>query len=250
MSLYDKLKNWFVGFFYGFDPKFLIKDDEDRDYHTRFISKNLKNKEEIENKYVKQIYLMLRLYLVFYVILSLIFYMLDENSAWKDLDLIVYIISSGGVGATLCAMRALAFHTSIANFKVKWVTWYYYRPLMGSIAGFFIYVLIMGGVYIVDQGGAAADTNTIYFYCAIAFLTGFSIKPFIDKIRELSKSFFGQASKELEEMKGSLELEKKKIEDMKTNMEDEVNKKVAEKLEESREKMEKEILDKLKDDDG
>jgi hypothetical protein len=110
---------------------------------------------------------------------------------------LIYIGSAGGLGGTIYCIRSY-YKTLIGKpFDLNYGWWYIYRPFVSIVVGVFVYFLIVGGLLTLTVGEVSqADlTKGIPFYCAVAFLGGFSFTQFADKITELAETIFATTEK-------------------------------------------------------
>ena len=148
------------------------------------------------------LYLLLILGLIIFIS-AYTYYTIDPT---KDefLSLVIYTSCAGGLGGTIFCMRGCAKHIIEADFKVKYTVWYIFRPFISTVMGVFAFLLIYGGL-ISFAGGVSPDVlkgipiNVKAFYCAVAFLAGFSVDEFSTKLGDLCKTLFTRLEKEWKE---------------------------------------------------
>jgi len=109
---------------------------------------------------------------------------------------LIYIGCSGGIGGTIYSIRGFYQNLGDNNFKFNWVWWYIFRPIISIVIGVFVYFLIVGGLLSVSATTEIDYTKGILFYCAIAFLAGFSFTQFASKLEEISSTIFSKNKKE------------------------------------------------------
>lgn len=136
------------------------------------------------------IYLLISL-VVLCVIPVLVFLMKVEDSILRTL---VYVGTSGGIGGVVYSIRAFYQNLADNSFDGKWVWWYVFRPMISVVAGVFLYFLIVGGLMSISASNEVSFSKGIMFYCALAFLSGFSFTRFADKLNELSDTFLSKKS--------------------------------------------------------
>ncbi len=105
---------------------------------------------------------------------------------------LIYVGISGGLGGTIYCMRG--FYKNLADnmFKLNWTWWYIFRPFISIVIGVFVYFLIVGGIISLGSVCNLSYSRGIMFYCAVAFLSGFSFTQFADKLEELSSTLFSK----------------------------------------------------------
>lgn len=131
------------------------------------------------------------IYLYLFMIICMIIPIYSYYSVADDLiRSFIYISVAGGIGATLYCIRG--FYQNIADNKFdgkKWFWWYIFRPIIGFVAGVFIY-FIMGGLIGLNSVELTFTSGGIMAYCALAFLAGFSFTQFADKLDMILKAIF------------------------------------------------------------
>jgi hypothetical protein len=140
-----------------------------------------------------------------YLASSLALFVVTAVSAWMGLfdvyaphgncdgiRLLVYIASSGGLGATVYCIRGLYKHHSLGDYDTKYVYWFLFRPWIGTVLGVVAYLLICGGLLVFTSGSAAVkEPPAKSLLVGVAFLAGFSANEFVMKINALTKTLFG-----------------------------------------------------------
>jgi len=131
------------------------------------------------------------IYLYIFMIICMIIPIYSYYSIFDDLiRSLIYVSVAGGIGATLYCIRG--FYQNIADGEFdseKWVWWYIFRPLIGFVAGIFIY-FILGGLIGLNSVELTFTSGGIMAYCALAFLTGFSFTHFANKLETILKTIF------------------------------------------------------------
>jgi len=92
----------------------------------------------------------------------------------------------GGIGGVLGALYSLYWHvTEKQDFDRQFNMWYVVQPVMGSMLGAFIYLIVLSGMLAMNTG---TTTASIWFPSAIACLSGFRQKfifELLDKLMEV-----------------------------------------------------------------
>lgn len=129
-------------------------------------------------------------YLLILIIMPIIVYFSNfESSLIKSL---IYIGSSGGIGGTIYTIRGFYQHLGENDFKLNWIWWYIFRPIISVVIGVFIYFLILGGLMSFRSVSEINYSRNILFFCAIAFLAGFSFTQFANKLEGISSTLFSK----------------------------------------------------------
>jgi hypothetical protein len=113
---------------------------------------------------------------------------------------LVYIGVAGGLGGTIFCIRSFYKHLISKDepFDLKWTWWYIFRPFISIAIGEFVYFLIVGGLLSVGSISQVDFSKSVMFYCALAFLGGFSFTQFANKLEELASTVFA-SNKETKE---------------------------------------------------
>jgi hypothetical protein len=109
-----------------------------------------------------------------------------------QLNLYLYMVCAGGVGAVIYCIRGLYRHYSDDDYNSKYVYWYIFRPWVGAVLGLVSYFLIAGGLLAFSDGTPSDNMRTKALFMAVAFLAGFSSNEFIMKINSIAESLFGR----------------------------------------------------------
>lgn len=129
-------------------------------------------------------------FLLVLIILTIIVYFSNfESSLIKSL---IYVGSSGGIGGTIYTIRGFYQHLGENDFKFSWVWWYIFRPIISVVVGVFLYFLILGGLMSFRSVSEINYSRNILFFCAIAFLAGFSFTQFANKLEGISSTLFSK----------------------------------------------------------
>jgi len=141
---------------------------------------------------------LLGIFLFVTLLILIIIPVLTYFSNIKDpvIRVLIYIGSSGGIGGTIYCIRGFYQNLGEGTFKFNWTWWYLFRPLISVIVGIFVYFLIVGGLLSIGSAPEVNYSKGVMFYCAIAFLAGFSFTQFADKLEELAATLFSKKKDE------------------------------------------------------
>jgi hypothetical protein len=106
-----------------------------------------------------------------------------------------FIGASGGIGGTIYSIRGFYQNLGGGTFKPNWIWWYIFRPLISIAVGVFAYFLIVGGLLSISNNSEVTFSKGVMFYCALAFLAGFSFTRFADRLDTISDTIFSKKSK-------------------------------------------------------
>lgn len=135
------------------------------------------------------IYLLIAI-LLFCLVPVFIFYSYIDNDLVRTL---FYVGASGGIGGTVYSIRGFYQNTGGETFKPNWVWWYIFRPIISVVSGVFVYFLIVGGLMSISNNTDVTFSKGVMFYCAIAFLAGFSFTRFMGKVESISENVFSES---------------------------------------------------------
>ncbi len=149
-----------------------------------------------ENAKVNLIGSFLFVMLIVLIALPIYIHLLNPNDAL--VKVLIYVGCSGGIGGTVYCIRGFYQNLGGSKFKPNWIWWYFFRPMISSVMGVFAYFLIMGGLLSINSSPDVSYSKGLMFYCAIAFLAGFSFTQFADKLEELASTLFSKTKGEKE----------------------------------------------------
>lgn len=141
-----------------------------------------------KNKVFVGVYLLVSL-VVLCAVPVVVYFMKVENNIIRTL---VFVGASGGIGGVVYSIRGFYHNLAGNSFDGKWIWWYVFRPLISMVTGVFLYFLIVGGLMSISASPEVSFSKGVMFYCALAFLAGFSFTRFADKLDELSDTFFSK----------------------------------------------------------
>lgn len=122
----------------------------------------------------------------------IVFFMKAENNIVRTL---VYVGASGGIGGAVYSIRGFYHKLGGKTFEGNWVWWYVFRPIISVVVGVFLYFLVVGGLLSISATSEVSFGKGVMFYCALAFLAGFSFTRFADKLDALSDTIFSKKDK-------------------------------------------------------
>lgn len=137
------------------------------------------------------IYLLAAL-LVFSVTPVIVFFAKIDNDLIRT---VFYVGASGGIGGTIYSIRGFYKNIGGETFKINWIWWYIFRPLISVVAGVFVYFLIVGGLLSISHSTDVTFSKGVMFYCALAFLAGYSFTHFMEKVESVSDNIFSKKEK-------------------------------------------------------
>ncbi len=108
---------------------------------------------------------------------------------------LVYIGCSGGIGGTIYSIRGFYKNLGGASFTANWTWWYIFRPVISAVIGVFSYFLLVGGLMSISNSPDVNYSKSVMFYCAVAFLAGFSFTQFMSKVEGVSETMFSRSNR-------------------------------------------------------
>lgn len=134
------------------------------------------------------VYLLFAL-IILCIVPVIIFYSTLEDALIKT---VFYVGASGGIGGVIYSIRGFYQNIGAASFKPSWAWWYIFRPVISVVAGVFVYFLIVGGLMSISNSPDVTYSKGVMFYCALAFLAGYSFTRFMEKVESISENIFSK----------------------------------------------------------
>jgi hypothetical protein len=103
---------------------------------------------------------------------------------------LVYVGASGGIGGTVYSIRGFYKNLGAATFKVNWIWWYVFRPMISVVAGVFVYFLLVGGLMSISNNADITFKKGVMFFSGLAFLAGYSFTRFMNNVEGISDKLF------------------------------------------------------------
>jgi hypothetical protein len=99
-----------------------------------------------------------------------------------------YCFLFGSIGGIVQCFRGYYLHTALfKDWDDDWNVWYYLRPIVSGILGFISLVFIKAGLFVFSSEGG----SNLMAYLAIAFIAGYNVQNFLNKLEEVSKTTLG-----------------------------------------------------------
>ena len=94
------------------------------------------------------------------------------------------------LGGVMYCLRAIYLERCVRkNWDPDWETWYYLRPMTSAISGVVAYIFLKAGLIVLEAEQSVESGN--YGFLALAFIAGFNVSNFSQKIEDIAKSTFG-----------------------------------------------------------
>ena len=104
--------------------------------------------------------------------------------------LAIQCVLIAAVAGVIYCLRAVYVNKCVRkNWDQDWEIWYYLRPLTSSISGFVAYIFSKAGLIIFEASQQTDSGN--FGFLAFAFIAGFNVDKFVQKIEEVAKAAFG-----------------------------------------------------------
>jgi hypothetical protein len=111
-----------------------------------------------------------------------------SNSGAESLQKVLYSLCAGALGAAAYGFwKLFHHHCSANNFDSKWIVWYIFGPISGSLLGIATYAIVVGGLLVLGESITLRSNWAIF---ALSFLTGFSAKRVLRKIHAIAGQVF------------------------------------------------------------
>jgi uncharacterized membrane protein len=106
----------------------------------------------------------------------------------KTFQSVIYALSAGAIGSISYSLWSLVDHYCRAkDFDTIWNVWYYIAPVIGGTVGIATYAVIVGGLFVL---GDETPLTSHWSLFAFSYLTGFSTKKALRKLKTLSGKIF------------------------------------------------------------
>jgi hypothetical protein len=135
-------------------------------------------------------------YLLFLLILSVasLFYIYFDAfvNSKQTLQLIFYCISISLIGGVINCLRGVYEHKSFKkDWDKDWEIWYFIRPILSSLMGFISFIFIRAGLIVFSSQNEVILKNNFWGYLAVAFIAGYNVKYFLEKLQEIGVTIWG-----------------------------------------------------------
>ena len=121
---------------------------------------------------------------------GLIYSLVNFPSDFENFRLPTVCSLIGGLGGTLYCARGVYINKAVHNrWDDRWLVWYSLRPLVSLGCGAVSYLFLKAGLLVLEAG-TKADATDMGFY-AFAFIAGYNVDKFLEKIEDISKSIWG-----------------------------------------------------------
>ena len=96
----------------------------------------------------------------------------------------------GGIGGVLYLVRAIYLNACVyQRWSDVWLPWYFLRPFASMITGGLAWLVLSGGLIILDAEHEAMSTN--FGFLLVAFIAGYNVDNFLKLIEAKSKKALG-----------------------------------------------------------
>jgi len=136
------------------------------------------------------------IYLLFLLLIAIggLFYIYFDPCGWvlkPTVQLIFYCVTTGLLGGVIRCLRGVYVSKALDKWDDKWVLWYYLRPIVSGIMGFISFVFIRAGLLIFSNQQGTLLKDSFFGYLVVAFLAGYNVKYFLEKIEEIGITTWG-----------------------------------------------------------
>jgi len=105
------------------------------------------------------------------------------------LQLSAYCLLAGIFSGIFRCLRSYYLHSSaLKDWDDGWIPWYYVRPIVSGMAGLVSLLFIKTGLMLFGNTIIGTGEDKTLLYIAFAFICGYSVENFIEKIEKISQS--------------------------------------------------------------
>lgn len=109
---------------------------------------------------------------------------------YQVLELPVQCALVGAIGGIIYCLRAVYINACVRDdWNPKWSPWYFIRPIVSMLSGGISWLFLRAGILVLDAD-TSQEPNNIGFL-ALAFIAGYNVDKFMEKIEQLSKAAWG-----------------------------------------------------------
>ncbi|PKA22288.1 hypothetical protein CH381_31680 [Leptospira sp. mixed culture ATI2-C-A1] len=92
----------------------------------------------------------------------------------------------GLLGGSVYCLRGIYLNYSVNNnWALRWLPWYFIRPMISFVTGFFSYLFIRILLILLEAQPLENSTNLGYFL--FAFIAGLNVDNFLKRLEEIAK---------------------------------------------------------------
>lgn len=96
---------------------------------------------------------------------------------------------TGGLGGAAYCLRGVYLNAAVHDrFESRWYIWYALRPFASLIFGGISFIVLKAGLLLLNAH--PQDGSTSYGFVALAFIAGFNVDRFVQRLEEVAKSAF------------------------------------------------------------
>lgn len=108
----------------------------------------------------------------------------------EDLTLMFQSMLASGVGGAIYCLRGVYLNACVFNrWSSQWMPWYFIRPFVSLFCGAVAFIFLKAGLLVLEaEQNESASNYAIY---ALAFIAGYNVDKFLEKIEKVSKELFG-----------------------------------------------------------
>ncbi len=110
---------------------------------------------------------------------------------WVEQRLFLIVVLAGALGATIHALRSLAWYIGNRQLVYSWLAYYLALPLVGSLLATAFYLIIRGGFFSPQTN--VQDTS-LFGFAAMAVIIGMFTTPAVLKLKEVAETILTKPS--------------------------------------------------------
>lgn len=121
---------------------------------------------------------------------SLIFalMLLDNYFSFSNSQIKLWLLCSvfGSAGGATYCLRGIYLNYSVRNnWELQWIPWYFIRPIVSLITGFFSFLFIKAFLLLLETEQSKESTYVAYYL--LSFIAGLNVDNFVKRIEEIGK---------------------------------------------------------------
>ena len=99
-----------------------------------------------------------------------------------ETSLVLAVAAAAAVGAVVHGLGSLGLHVGKGDYHWRWTLWHLLNPAQGAILGVLLYLVLRGGLVVLDDTGLPGNPAVVLALCGLA---GLSTKHTTEKLRQI-----------------------------------------------------------------
>lgn len=119
-------------------------------------------------------------------------WLLDWKTGIEGKELALRFTLFGVLGGSFYCLRALYRHGSVyQNWNNTWIIWHILRPFAAALSALAAFILVQGGLVLLDADNPAGESQTLWGHYFVAFIAGLNVDQFHRWLERLAQSTLG-----------------------------------------------------------